>query len=728
MFKQFGARVRQLLNSQEAKEKRRKMKRSRLALEPLENRRLLASITLLSGTGRLIYSGTAADESLQVSFAAGEYTFTAGAEETISLGTNIVDLNPAANIVRFNAANAETSAGVPISSLEINTAAGTDTVTVNSIRSATERLDISNSGAGDAVTIGGDLGSAGSRLGGTVTLRGTSINLGGDIFTNNRAITLDAPVLLTGDATVDAGTSSVTANSTIDGTFDLDVVGGFLDLNQANIGANTALANFSATGANSQILGVRVTTDVDIDSNIYSVQGALTSTGGTGTATISPRDPGGNLTLAFGTVASPILNDFSGFAQVAIGDATTGTLTINNDGIDGIGSGVGSGPAGNLDVGAPLTLTAASVVVTESINNGANPIQIISDSVNFSGQGSPRGTGAIGVTKLNAGGTLSLTGIGNRYWGLAPITVNAAGATANFVGAIGAQTSQLNVTADVINMTHFTAVVATGTVTLNATTVNLNGGIHAGGTVQINGNLVLSGTTTFLVGTGGDLTVTGQTTANNHRVTIRSRDGVAIGAVSLGNVVGANLFKIDSSGASTAGTVNLNGLSALDVAIRALAVTTNGTVTATGGNVFIAGNLTLNGHTTLAKTSASSLHYVRVEGTINGAFDLSVNAGNGVAVFTAGIGGVTPLNTMTVISRGINFLTVPILVTNDFSWTVGTNGNGINDRIIRAGLGSITTTNGPITLIADVLQGINVLGDPNIVGPGQTLTQRGAGN
>ncbi|MCA9048766.1 MAG: hypothetical protein KDA89_08560, partial [Planctomycetaceae bacterium] len=655
--------------------RRRISVRPSVAMELLEVRSLLSGITMLGGSGRLIYSGTAADESLTVSFAAGEYTFTAGAAETITVGTNISDLDPAANVVRFSAAASETAAGVAISSLEINTAGGTDTVAINSIRSATERLEVSNSGAGDTVTVGGDLGSAGSRIGGTVILRGTAISLGGDIFTNNQAVTLDAPATLTADVQIDAGTGSVALNGAVDGTFDLDVIGGFLDLNQADIGATTALRNFSATGANSQVLGVRVTTDVDIRSNIYSVQGALTSTGGSGVATIAPRDAASNLTLSFGTVANPISNDFSGFTQVAVGDTTTGTLTINNDGIDGIGSGVGSGPAGNLDVGAPLTLTGASVVVTESINNGTNSIQIFADSVNFSGQGSPRGTGAVDITKLNAGGTLNLAGIGNRYWGLAPVTVNAAGATANFVGAVGAQTSQLNVTADVINLTHFTAIVATGTVTLNATTVNLNGGIQAGGTVQINGNLVLSGTTTFLIGGGGNLSVTGTTTANNQRITIRGAGGVAIGTISLGDVVGANLFRIDSSGAATAGTVNLNDLSALDIIVRGNVLTTDGTVTATGGNVFLAGNLTLNGNTSLSKTSGSSLHYVRVVGTINGAFDLNINSGNGVTVLTAGIGGVTPLNSATISSGGLNFLTVPIVVTNGFTWTVGTNGN-----------------------------------------------------
>ena len=105
---------------------------------------------------------------------------------------------------------------------------------------------------------------------------------------------------------------------------------------------------------------------------------------------------------------------------------------------------------------------------------------------------------------------------------------------------------------------------------------------------------------------------------------------------------------------------------------------------------------------------------------------MAVDTGDDPAVFSQEIGGTTPLDNIEVDSGGLNFLTVPITVDNSFDWTVGTNANGLNDRIIRAGAGMVTSTNGPISLEADVLQGIT--GGVNIIGPGQTLTARGAGN
>ena len=94
---------------------------------------------------------------------------------------------------------------------------------------------------------------------------------------------------------------------------------------------------------------------------------------------------------------------------------------------------------------------------------------------------------------------------------------------------------------------------------------------------------------------------------------------------------------------------------------------------------------------------------------------------------TGTVGGGTPLDSMSLVSGGVNFLTVAITVVNDFTWIVGVLGNGVNDRIIRAGAGAITSNAGNVTLEADVLQGIT--SGVNVTAAGVvTLTQRGAGN
>ncbi|MCA9063734.1 MAG: hypothetical protein KDA96_11765, partial [Planctomycetaceae bacterium] len=84
---------------------------------------------------------------------------------------------------------------------------------------------------------------------------------------------------------------------------------------------------------------------------------------------------------------------------------------------------------------------------------------------------------------------------------------------------------------------------------------------------------------------------------------------------------------------------------------------------------------------------------------------------------------VTGLNNLTVTSGGTNFIIAPINIAGNIQWTVGVNGNGLNDRLIRSGAGSIVAAGG--FLEADVLQGFT---SGTNVSAAVTLTQRGAGN
>ncbi|MEQ9411987.1 MAG: hypothetical protein RIK87_30025 [Fuerstiella sp.] len=595
----------------------------------------------------------------------------------------------------------------------------------------------------DATVIGlsGNYGATegsggGVQLTGTVTVSGASVVVtsGGDTGEN---------VLVTGS--IDAAVADTTALTLDGGNFGNSEVTGA-------VGTGTRLQSLTVRGDTVTTQAVNVNTDLTARGGNIRLQGTVTGSG-SGTATFAPAVAGRTLDFfnnpthtRVGVNTRITTNTLSNiavgaFGKFQFGDSATGIVRVHPNTDNSIATGA-------MNLTTDTEFEGGAIIVSEDIQQNANTLTFETD--NLAIYRVAAGTGDVVINKLTAGGTLELRGnlAAKTTWGNNAITINALGATVNAPAAgaalpvlglgtdqpqvnLGGPNASLTINADTLNALASSAVVSSGLLALNVDTLNLVGGVQTAGagTVTMGNagaavNNVGGGPLSVLLRTGSDLSLANYD-GNGGSLAIRGVGG-ELGTVTIASTTDTGLFSVGTSGGNDAATLNLGNIQAASIAARGNAINLNGIVDATAGNASLIGNVTLTGDSQLLNTSGSATSQVRVEGTIDGAFDLIVNAGNGGVVFTQTIGGGTALDNMTVTSGGISYLTVAITVSNDFSWTIGTVGNGINDRLIRVGAGQITAGN-DITLEADVLQGITA-GVDAVAGGTVTLVQRGNGD
>ncbi|MCA9031727.1 MAG: hypothetical protein KDA66_13020, partial [Planctomycetaceae bacterium] len=652
-----------------------------------------------------------------VAFDGTNYTITDTTGTAINAvgGLSGFDTNPAANIVTF-----DPTAIAAFNRIEINPNAGDDSVTINSWRGGAEGLTVFDDAAEgtDTININGDIGTAGNRVASNnVIIRGENINLGGDIFTSNGDVTIGGTsgVTLSGASTVDAGTGAVTFEQTIDGMQALTVVGGVVHFDGA-IGGGAALTTLNATGSTVRAQAVTVNGgNMDFQADLFIPQGNLS-----GTADLTIR----RSTAGIQSFTADDLNFIQpGFTSVTIGSADTTTLTVGSDGDNTV-------LTGSVDVGAPLVLAAQDIVIGDTIQQNAGTLTLrANNSLSFGGIGAAVGTGDVRIEKLNVGGTLNVIGnIGEGFWGANNLIVSAAGSTVTFNSGVGSVFTSINATADTLNFNHASAVAAQGDITLNGA-VGLSGGIFSvGGSIQVNGNTTLGGNVLFKVSGGQDLVMNG-TVSGPGNILVRNSAG-APNQIRFNDAVNiSGTFRVDANGLNTPVDIWLDDVTAADVFARA----SNEVYIA--GSIVSAGNVYFIGTTEfgiaiptdhLIQSGGAANQYIQLSGPVMGNLgteNVTLNSGAGRTVLG---GAISNLNDLTITSGGKNYITQPISVANNFSWTVGVDANGIDDRLILAGAGSVTAGNN-ITVIADVLQGATVGG--NLLAGGMTsITQRGAGN
>ena len=218
MLNLFRNRLRRLMGAAVGTKRRHRSGRrrnSQVVFESLESRVLLSNVNLIPAAGgQLFYSGSAAANTLTISYdsALTRYTF-ADSEAIAAIGGLAgFDLDPSANTLMF-----DVTAVAAFNRMTLNPAGGDDNVTVSSFRPGVEGFEMQDAaGQGtDSLTINGNIGNAGSRTTRPVTLRGETINVGAGIFTANQTVSVTnlAPAVgnltLTGNVTLDAGAGSV---------------------------------------------------------------------------------------------------------------------------------------------------------------------------------------------------------------------------------------------------------------------------------------------------------------------------------------------------------------------------------------------------------------------------------------------------------------------------------------------------------------------------------------
>jgi hypothetical protein len=650
---------------------RRRRVHARQGLERLEDRTLLSNLTL-NAAGQLIFGGGAEVNNVVITFDGTNYRFEDLTGTVINPAGLIVgmDTDPAPNVVVINAGL------VTINQIVFNGNAGDDIVTLNSIRQGDgfDVRDVAGDG-NDTVNVNTNIGVPGTPTLTNVLLRGENINLNGSILMAPPTdVRLQGNVNLISDVTITATavTQSVISPATIQGPGGLTVNSHNMEF-QANLGGITPLGHFHATGNKLIVNNVSVTGDMSITTNNLVLTPPLTTWAGGNTFSIAPltaASPLVNMTLPQDAIA------VTGFQNLSFGNAITQSITV----------------ASPINVPGFISMTAATVTVNARITTGGAK-NITANTVNLNTNllgGSP-----LNITALVGANPLVVNGqIGGRTWDAHNVNVFQGTGGVTFSRAFGS-----NVINGVVNgpgnitFTSNEAVNSQANIALNGALITLPAGIQTvNGGITINGNVSLTGPGTFRVGAGNNFSLSGGMNANGNNVSIRGVGGAINSVTITNNVTNAGLFSIDSTGAATALNVNVAGITANNILIRALSILLNGGLTS-------AGNVSLLGPTTLGASigivaGGVGTNVIEFSGPIESApgnHSLNLNNGNARVILGGTIGAVTPLTNLSVVAGAGNAINHNITLLGAFSYI----NNGLltnNATIIAPGGHTIVAT------------------------------------
>lgn len=644
--------------------------------ELLEDRTLLSSLNL-TPAGALTFGGGAEVNHLAVSFDGTKYKF----EDTTGTAINAIggiagkDTNPAANIVEFDPSM------VVMNQIVINTNGGDDVVDVFSMRVGAEGLDVRANAGTDTLNVHTDIGSPGMPVTNHVLLRSETINLDGSIYVAAPSdIRFEGAVNLLSDVEIIAPGvgQAFTSTGTINGPGGLTVHAENIEF-QSNVGGITPLANFEAVGPKLTLHDVTVVGDMTIITDNLVLSPPLNTFTGGGTFTVAPFSPNADILFPKAGIA------VFGFSAIVIGKSDVNSITINQD----------------IVLPVEATFIARTINVLESIDNTGHPLHFVTNNLNLSTD-PILGGGDIEVVANDPGTLLTLNGqLGGQGWSNANVSVLGGAGGVMFNNAFGAHT--LDFTVDVAGPVTFTsteAVNAQGDIFIHTApgqVITLPAGVQAPtGDLILEGDVNLTGPGTFRAGGGHNFAIHGNVTANGNDIVIRGVAGAIAHVDLMGDVTGAGLFAIDSSGASTAALVDLGGVSASNIVVRGLDVNLHGDLTSSS-NVSIIGPSKLHAAVTITSGGAAT-NFIQF-GSVDGGFDLVILGGAGR--FVAGVvGGMTPLASMDVTAGGSNVIASDITVLGPFSWINA--GRLINNAHITAGappvlVGTPFINNGTLT-------------------------------
>ncbi|TXI62761.1 MAG: hypothetical protein E6Q48_05350, partial [Limnohabitans sp.] len=490
-------------------------------------------------------------------------------------------------------------------------------------------------GGGNALTITGDADIDGAYSGLTSLSISGAANLGANITTSGTQTYAGAVTLSGGDRTL-SGSTVHTQGALAGGgnaltiTGDADIDGAYSGLTSlsisgaANLGANittsgTQTYSGAATlSANAELAGSGITlagVSLQSGSNAYEltinnsdagsrIDGILSGTGslvkkGEGTLTLN-----GN-------------NTYSGTTSVSAGTLKLGQASAL--GVAASGSGTTVGANGSLDLNS-LSVTEPVTLAGGRVLNGvlAGDMLLTADSTMEAAAGSSLTlsgviSGSYGLT-VRGGGTITLSG-NNSYTGNTTVSAGTLKVGhANALGtAAGGTTVAASATLDLLNV----AVVAEA--------LTLNGGTLKDATSSWGGNIQLGANSTFDVGAGDTLTVTGVISGSGRLVKTNA------GTLVLGNA----LNTYEGGTTLTGGVLQVSAdrnLGAVPVSVNANHIVLDGgTLQATSGFTLSENRgITVSANSTFSTDASVSVNYA---GVMAGAAGLT-KSGSGTLVLT----------------------------------------------------------------------------------------------
>ena len=646
-----------------------------------------------TGTGAItagsLTGSTAAGVSLRGPNAIGTLAgFTAGGNFSLNDGATALTLtgplNVGVNTVTLDAGSLAQTAGGVI------TAATLSGSTVGTANLGTAVNAIGNLGAfvsGGAFTLND--GATALTLTGTlnaganaVTLNAGSLNeAGGAITAGSLSGTTSGAALLTGGNAI-----STIAAFNSGGAFTLNDAGTALSINGAlNAGGNTVTLTAASlvqtaagvitagtlTGATTGAANLGTATNAIGALGAFTAGGAFTLNDGATALSITGLVNAGPNTVTL-TAASLTATGAGAIVAGALSGATTGAVSLTGaDAIAGI-AGFTSGGAFTLNDGA------TALVLTGTLNAGANTVTINAGSLNETGVGTITAGALTGSTAgaTNLGNVNTIATLAGFISGGA-FTLNDGSTGLSVTGALNAGANTVTLTAATLSQT------AAGVITAGSLAGAIAGTANLGTATNAIAGLGTLSTGAFTLNDGGTaLTITGAVNAGGNAVAINagslaeSGAGAITAATLTGSTTGPALLNGANQIATLAGFSSAGGFALTD----ARALTVSGAVTDTTSiSLAAAGALTLGANVSApALTLASTAALTQTAGTIT-ATTLAVSDGsaaltqaaNSVAtlagVLSTGDFALTDARTLNVTGTVTSGTTIRLAVTGDLT-------------------------------------------------------------
>ena len=515
------------------------------------------------------------------------------------------------------------------------------------------------------------------------------------------------------------------------------------NLNTALVGntltiTNTSLNNNTSSG----VIPVGITVndhDVVVDTTNFTTFAGLVvnAAGGSQPVTVVVNSSGIDLSAVPGNANQSVSIDLSLSADPAdsvtvnsaIKTKGTGTVDLNATTISLAAAGDITTNAGNVNITGPTKIETAGDITTSGGNITFHNALTLTDDIILTGN-TPTFTG--GVTGANHDLTLNFSGtttIGANFTGIKNLTTNSGGTTSlsSAITTSGNQTYN-----DAVTLSANTTLNSGGSNIIFGSTLDgaaFNLGLTAGaGTIS--GTSVNISNLTITSGTSA--TFTGAVTVN---ALITKATATTISLTGTGNTFALNVDFLNS-GLVTLGDGNDTFLFNTGLNFTGNAASKVGGFINTSGDVinFGTGGVTLVASSSVNSTVGGVGAGITFGGKLDGAFDLSLNAGAGTITFTGLVGNTAPLNSLTVLSAGDLAISaalkaaglVAITGNADVNVFLGTAGAGLS--LADAELNFITTTGGlSITASGTGIMTVNKVTGGGTISGTTTLTAGGTG-
>lgn len=653
------------------------------------------TLSLLAGTGNLTVSGTIGGITPLTSLSASGNNISLGSIGTaVTAGVSGSVTVTATTDINFNGANYHTASqtysaalaninavpsvtcnssgsnidcsSIPVfigagSSLIVNSGGGSITMSSIDAGTGSGRGVTLNSGAGDLTLA--NVGTSGNGEIGSLSLTGANIFIRGNLFTNAISFTTSSPnqIFLGGDITTvnnpiifpltvniirDTQNNSTLTTNGGDIQFQGAIDGDVASVRRLTIAAGSGNTTFSgAIGGTTPLDQLVINSSNNVSLAGVSV-GSMTQLAGTGTTTFN-----GQVTTS---TSSGLNLTGSGFTFLNGVTTTTnnGNITINNSGTLTINSGTAWNLGGSFSQTGSGGVSLAVHVIDANTFTTASPITLI------------------GNTTIDTSSTPSQIHLNNTVDGGFDLTLIAGTDNVFVTGAMGSNTrignflvsSATSITTQSISASSINLTWGTGTFTFSGTlNTNTLSGISLTGTnIFVNSGIITTSN-------GGPLTVT--------------TSGTTSGTAGGPTVVSGSITQ------SSTGTGFIGG-----------------TFISLTGNITTAHNIILQAPL-IADTSAGGGNII-IQGTIDGSFPLTFNAGTGNVDLQQNVGSSTRIGALTINSA--NNVTTQAVTASSIQQVAGT---------------GTTTFNGPLS--TNALAGISVSSASIALGSAITTTNNG---